>query len=89
MYINDLYFLAENTNFCNYTDKATFYACDSDLHNLILEHDSNLGIEWFKCNYRRLLKQGHKYENVSQILVLAKFGKARVKNFWEPTLIAN
>ena len=31
IYINDLLFLTENTNVCNYVDDTTFYACDSDL----------------------------------------------------------
>ena len=49
-YIKDLFFLSENTNVCNYADDATFYACDSDLHKLILrlQHDFVLAIEWFK-----------------------------------------
>ena len=50
VYINDLFFLTENTYVCNYADETTFNACDSDLHNLIsrLEHDSVLAIEWFE-----------------------------------------
>ena len=54
--INDLFFLTENTNVCNYADDTTFYACDSDLHNLIsrLEHDSVSAIDWFECNYVKL-----------------------------------
>ena len=52
IYINDLFFLIENTNVCNYVDETTFYACDSDLNYLIsrLEHDSVLAIEWFGCS---------------------------------------
>ena len=73
IYINDVLFLTENTNVCNYADDTTFYACDSDLHYLIsrLEHDSVLAIEWFECNYMKLnqdkchlLISGHKYESV-------------------------
>ena len=47
IYINDLFFLTENTNVCNYADYTTFYACDSNLNHLIsrLEHDSVLAIE--------------------------------------------
>ena len=42
IYINDSFFLTENNNVCNHADDTTFYACDSDLHNLIskLEHHS-------------------------------------------------
>ena len=56
IYINELFFLAENTNICIYVGDTTFYACDSDLHNLILrlEHDYVLVIEWFECNYMKL-----------------------------------
>ena len=56
IYINNLFFLAENTKVCNYADDTTFYACDSDWHNLILrlEHDSVLSIEWRECNYMKL-----------------------------------
>ena len=73
IYVNDLDFLTENTNVCNYADDATFYACDWDLHNLIsrLEHDSVLAIEWLQCNYMKLnqgkcnlLISGHRYESV-------------------------
>ena len=73
IYIIDLFFLTENTNVCNYADDTTFYACDSDLHNLILrlEHDSILAIEWFECNSIKLnhdkchlLISGQKYESV-------------------------
>ena len=48
IYINDLFFLPKNTNVCNYADHTIFYACDSDLHKLILrlEHDSVLATEW-------------------------------------------
>ena len=71
--INDLFFLAENTNVCNYVGNTKFYACDSDLHKLILrlEHDPVLAIEWFECNYMKLnqprchlLISGHKYKSV-------------------------
>ena len=36
---------------CHYADDTAFYACNSDLHNLIsrLERDSVLAIEWFEC----------------------------------------
>ena len=34
IYINDLFFLTENTNDCNYGDDTTFYACDPDLYKI-------------------------------------------------------
>ena len=41
IYLNDLLYLTECTNVCNYADHTTFNACDSDLKDLItrLEHD--------------------------------------------------
>ena len=51
-YVKDLFFLAENTNVCNYADVTTFCVCNSDLHSLVLrlEHDFVLAIEWFESN---------------------------------------
>ena len=53
IYINDLFYITEMTNVCNYADDTTVYACDSDLESLIkrLEHDSMLAIEWFESSY--------------------------------------
>ena len=47
IYLNDLFYLAESTNVCNFADDTTFYACDKDVNSLInrLEHDSDLAIE--------------------------------------------
>ena len=73
IYLNDLFYLAESTNVCNFSGGTIFYACDKDLNSLInrLEHDSNLAIEWFenssvklnqdKCH---LLVSEFKYENI-------------------------
>ena len=48
IYLNDLFFLSEFTDLCNFGDDTTFYACDKDLNSLIkrLEHYSFLAIEW-------------------------------------------
>ena len=55
-YLNDLFYLTECTNACNYADGLIFHACDSDLKDLItrLEHDSLLALEWFQANYMKL-----------------------------------
>ena len=84
IYLNDLFYLVEFTEVCNFADDTTFFACDKDLKTLIsrLEHDSHLAIEWFGRNYmkvnqekRHLLVSGYKHENIwAQI--------ARVK-IWE------
>ena len=54
--INDLLYVAEFANVCNYTDDTTFHACDSDICSLIkkLEHGSLLAVEWFESNYMKL-----------------------------------
>ena len=84
IYLNDLFFLTESTNKCNFAGDTTFYACDRNLNNLInrLEHDSFLATEWFENNSMKLnddkchlLVSGHKYENV-----WAQIGKAKI---WE------
>ena len=84
IYINDLFYVTEKTNVCNYADDTTFHACDSDISNLInnLEHDSLLAIEWFENNYMKLnedkchfLISGHKHETV-----FADIGESKI---WE------
>ena len=56
IYINDLFFIIDEVNVCNFADDTTIYACDQELDNLLnrLEHDSLLAIEWFECNYMKL-----------------------------------
>ena len=82
--LNDLFYLAESANVCNFADNTTFYACDNDLNSLIniLEHDSHLAIEWLENNsvklnqdIWRLLVSGFKYENI-----WAEIGKTKI---WE------
>ena len=73
IYINDLFWINEHTDVCNFADDTTFYVCDDCLKSLInrLEHDSFLAIEWFQANYMKLntdkchlLLAGYKYEQV-------------------------
>ena len=73
IYLNDLFYLAEQTNVCNYADDTTFFACDIDLSSLLnrLEHDTSLAVDWFDYNYMKLnedkchlIVSGHKFENV-------------------------
>ena len=84
IYLNDLFYLAESTNVCNFADDTTFYACDKDLNFLInrIEHNSYLAIEWFENNSMKLnqdkchlLVSGFKYENI-----WANVGKTKI---WE------
>ena len=73
VYINDLFFILEDTETCDYADDTCLYACDKDLKDLLtrLPHDSSLAIDWFECNYMKLnsdkchlLFAGHKYEHL-------------------------
>ena len=84
IYINDLFFINDNTDVCNYADDTTFYKCDKDINNLMksLEHDSLLAIEWFDSNYMKLNENkchftmaGHKHEHI-----WAKIGQTMI---WE------
>ena len=84
IYLNDLFYLAESTEVCNFADDTTFSACDKNLKTLIsrLEHDSHLAIEWFESNYIKLnqdkchlLVSGYKHENI-----WARIGEVKI---WE------
>ena len=84
IYLNDLFYLVESTNVCNFADDTTFYASDKDLNSLIdrLEHDSHLAIQWFENNYVKLnqdkchlLVSGFKYK-----IIWANIGKSKI---WE------
>ena len=61
------------TDVCNFADDTTFFACDSNLKDLMqrLEHDTKLAIEWFESNYVKLnedkchlLVTGHRHETL-------------------------
>ena len=94
IYINDIFSLAENTNVCSYADDTKFYAYDSDLDKLILEHDSVLCIEWLECNYMKLnqdkchlLILGHKHEIVWTNIGSCKIWESNDQIFLESTMI--
>ena len=73
IYLNDLFYLTESTEVCNFAEEITVFACDKDLSPLIkrLEYDSLLAIKWFQNNNMKLnqdkchlLVPGYKHENV-------------------------
>ena len=73
IYLNDLFFLTDYTEVCNFADDNTFFVCDKDPGSLInrLENDSFLAIEWFENNYMKLnqdnchlLVGGYKRESI-------------------------
>ena len=57
IYINDLFYLTELTDECNYAGTLTFHACDLDLKSLItrLDLDAALAIEWFQSKCMKLI----------------------------------
>ena len=69
IYLNDLFYLAEFTEVCNFADDTAFFAYDKDLKTLIsrLGHYSHFATEWFasnKCHLLVLLVSGYKHENI-------------------------
>ena len=84
IYLNDLCYLTEMTQVCNFPDDTTFYVCDKGFNTLInrLEHYTALAVEWFENNFIKLnqdkchfLVSGHKHESV-----WAKIGETKI---WE------
>ena len=76
--------MTELTDACNFADDITFHAWDSSLEDLVnrLEHDTDLAIEWFDCNYMKLnqdkchlISSGHTFETI-----WAKIGQIKT---WE------
>ena len=54
IYFNDLFYLAESTEFCHFADDTTVFACDKDLETLISRFISHLATEWYESNYMKL-----------------------------------
>ena len=77
VYLNDLYYISECTEVCNFADDTTFYACDKDWIINRLEHDSLLATELFENNHMNpnLLVFGYKHEN--------RWAKIRQTKIWE------
>ena len=82
IYLNDLFYLTEMTQVCNFADGTTFYVCDKYLNTLInrLEHDTTLAIDRFEKNFMKLnqdkchlLVSGHKHETL-----WAKIGETKI-----------
>ena len=56
IYINDLFWINEQTDVCTYAGDTTFPTSDQDLNALILRLEQGLllSIEWFEANYMKL-----------------------------------
>ena len=71
IYLDDLLYIVENTEICNFADDTTPHSSGFDLKEVMIdfEHDCSLLVEWFRDNYLtlnadkcHLLVSGHKYE---------------------------
>ena len=56
IYLNDLFYLENDCDVCNFADDTTPYACDTNLESLMfrLEFATEQAIEWFEINYMKL-----------------------------------
>ena len=83
IYINDLFFMTNECEVCNYADDTTPFACGKSLENVVskLEHDSEIAICWFESNMKlntgkcHLLIAGNKHEQI--------WVNLREKKIWE------
>ena len=73
IYLNDLFYIVEKTELCNFADDNTPYSSSTDANQAIsnVEHDCALLVEWFRDNYMtlnapkcHLLVSGYRYETM-------------------------
>ena len=52
IFINDLFFVIEKSDICNFADDNTLYSCGANLKTVLknLEHDASKHLHWFKIN---------------------------------------
>ena len=52
IFINDLFFVIEKSNICNFADDNTLYSCGANLKTVLenLTHDASKLLYWFKIN---------------------------------------
>ena len=84
IYINDLFYIVDQTSICNFADDTTPHASGYELNEVLmrLEHDSDTILNWFRDNYMilneskcHLLVCGHEHE-----CIFANIGNTRL---WE------
>lgn len=82
IFINDLFFIVQDTNICNYADDNTLHTSDIRIDELMekLEFAVEKALDWFEHNGMKLnsgkchlLVCGHKYESM-----ICKIGTAQV-----------
>ena len=89
IYINDIFWIFNNVDICNFADDNTFNACDQSLHRLIekLENVSLKAINWFRINNMKLnedkchlLVAGHKYEHIWAMIDNSRIWESQTVN---------
>ena len=88
IYLNDLFYIADKADICNFADDTTPYSCGYELKEVMedVEYDCITLVEWFRDNYLtlnadkcHLLASGHKNE-----AMFAKVGDALI---WEENAV--
>ena len=79
IYLNDLFFLCEFTDLCNFADDTTFYTCDMDDSFPAIEWSENNNVKLNQGKYH-LLVSGYKNENVWANIGNEKFVKVISRN---------
>ena len=56
IYLNDLFYVVEHTDICNFADDTTPHSSSTDVDEAIknVEHDCTLLVDWFRDNYMTL-----------------------------------
>ena len=54
-FINDLFFIIEKSDICNFADENTLYSCGADLKTVLenLKQDASKLLYWFKINSKK------------------------------------
>ena len=88
IYLNDLFYIADKADICNFADDTTPYSCGYELKEVMedVEYDCITLVEWFRDNYLtlnadkcHLLASGYKNE-----AMFAKVGDALI---WEENAV--
>ena len=56
IYLNDLFFMNDSTEVCNFADDTSLYSCDKNLSTVLknLEKYANIAINWFESNFMKI-----------------------------------
>ena len=58
-FINDLFFIIEKSDICNFADENTLYSCGADLKTVLenLKQDASKILYWFKINSKKAIPE--------------------------------